>query len=100
MTSTPTKAKKPKDRQSLEFTYETESGAVLTIPRFKTSVTSGMMRRYRKLDGLDQFYSLMEDILDAEQLAVTDEMSSDGFDAFVTAWQADSGVTLGEPSAS
>lgn len=94
------KPAKPQDRQSTEFAYKTLSGETLVIPRFKSSLNSGMIRRFRKLDGLDQFYSLMEEILNEDQIAVTDKMPPEEFDAFVTAWQADSGVTLGESSAS
>lgn len=86
----------PEDHLSSTFTYKFQSGAVLTLPKFKKIMTFGRARRYRNLPESEQMFSLIEEICDERALAVLDDMDTDETEAFMNAWQADSDVTLGE----
>ena len=92
--------KQPQDHQSSEFRYTFKSGETLTFPRFKSVVTFGMSRRLRKMSEAEQTFVLMEEICDDEELAVLDKMDTEETEAFFTAWQADSDVSMGKSSGS
>lgn len=90
----------PQDHQSAQFTHEFSDGKSVTIPRFKSAMTFGRARKMRKLDEAEQMFALIEDVCDEAALALLDEMDADETEAFIKAWQEDSGVSLGESSSS
>lgn len=56
----------------------------------------GLVRKLRRLNGTDQMYTLFEEVLDADTLAVIDEMDPDEFEDMRLAWNKHSGVSPGE----
>lgn len=77
------------------FEYTTESGQDISLPRFD-SVKPGVIRKIRKLSDVDQFFTVLETLADAETLAVIDDMEQGEFQALQEAWFKHSGVELGE----
>ena len=90
----------PQDHESATFTHTFDTGETVTLPRFKSVMTFGRVRKMRKLDEAEQMFALMEDVCDDAALAVLDERGIDELEGMFTAWQADSGVSLGESQAS
>lgn len=72
----------------------------IVLPKFKDAATFGFMRRARSLPEHEQMIELIESVADEKTLAILDPMGSDELEAFISAWQEDSSVTLGESSAS
>ncbi|WP_280246155.1 hypothetical protein [Nocardia abscessus] len=56
----------------------------------------GLVRRLRRLNGTDQMYTLLEEVLDKDALDLIDEMDPDEFDAMREAWHKHSGIEPGE----
>lgn len=82
-----------------KFHYATEAGAKISLPKFKL-IPIGVVRRVRHEPDVEQVFASIEAVADAATLAVVDQMLPDEFRAFMQAWQEDSGVTMGESSAS
>ncbi|MBP2211083.1 hypothetical protein JOJ87_001427 [Rhodococcus ruber] len=78
-----------------EFVYTAESGETITLPAFKT-IKPGLLRKVRKLEAGDQFFTILEAVADEDTLAVVDEMEMEEFTEFQRAWVESSGVDLGE----
>jgi hypothetical protein len=81
-----------------QFHY-THNGATITLP-YVSKIRMGIIRKIRRLPGDDQVFTLLEEIADKSTLAAIDEMDASEFEKFVTAWQQESGVTVGESAAS
>lgn len=60
----------------------------------------GQVRRLRRLNGTDQMYTLLEEVLDADTLAVIDEMDPDEFETMREQWHKHSGLDMGKSAAS
>lgn len=90
----------PQDHQSADFTFEFVGGGTITLPRFNKVMSFGRARRLRQYDEAEQMFRLIEEICDEGQLALLDEMDTDETGAFFDAWQADSGVSVGESEGS
>jgi len=94
--------KTPQDRKpaaGTEFEFE-HDGNTYTLPKFG-SWKSALIRRVRKLDGVDGTYTILEEICKdgsgyESSLEALDDMDMDGFNAVMQAWQDHAGVTLGE----
>lgn len=82
-----------------QFHYPTASGAEIVLPRFK-NLPVGVVRRNRKEDDAEQAFALLEAVAAPEALDVIDAMGLEEFGELMAAWQKDSGVSLGESSAS
>lgn len=81
------------------FHHTTKSGKKLSLPRFK-NIPVGVIRKNRKEDEDEQTFGLIEAVADAKTLKVIDSMSIVELGEFMQAWQKDSGVEMGESSAS
>lgn len=88
--------KTTKKSKANTFTY-TFDGKTITLPKFG-NFPFGVIRKIRKLEDEEQFYSLLELVTkdDPDTLDVIDSMYADDVADLVTAWQEDSGVSLGE----
>lgn len=80
-----------------KFHYKTPHGEIVAT-KFK-NLPIGLVRKMRHAQG-DAVFSMVEEALDEEALAVFDKLSLDEFAAFQAAWTADSGISVGESSAS
>jgi hypothetical protein len=76
------------------FVYESPLGAI-EVPSL-AKINSGVIRRIRKLGAVDQIFTVLEELASPESLALVDQLAADDFNTFVAAWQAHSGVGLGE----
>lgn len=100
-----TTPKKPQDRKpkAVEaeecFTF-THNGESYTLKPTMESITPGFMRRIRKFDDLDAFFTILEELADDEQLAVVDSMSHAEFGELSKEFYAHLGATQGESAAS
>ncbi len=88
--------KTTKKSKANTFTY-TFDGKTITLPKFG-NFPFGVIRKIRKLEDEEQFYSLLELVTkdDPDTLDVIDSMYADDVAELVTAWQEDAGVSLGE----
>lgn len=71
----------------------------ITLPSL-SYLKPGLVRRLRRLNGTDQMYTLLEEVLDDDTLAVIDEMDPDDFDAMREQWHKHSGIDMGKSAAS
>lgn len=81
------------------FTYKAESGDTIKIKKFK-HLPVGLIRKIRTKSNVDQMFTVIEAVANDATLAIIDEMDTDEFNAFTTAWQKDSGISVGESTAS
>jgi hypothetical protein len=88
------------DHLSTTFEHTFANGKTVSVPKFKKVMTFGRARKLRALSEAEQMFTIFEDICDEKTLAVLDEMDADETSEFFEAWQADSGVTTGESTAS
>ncbi|OZE92451.1 hypothetical protein CH298_02645 [Rhodococcoides fascians] len=86
--STPTTPPKALD----DFTFTTEDGTKLVLPPFK-SVKPGVMRKIRKLDQADQFFTILETVLANRRQAEIDEVRENVIAAREAAGESDVEVT-------
>lgn len=84
---------------ALEKFHYDHDGREIILPKFRT-MPIGIVRKSRKLGETEQLFSIIEAMADADALAVIDDMDVDGLKDLFQKWQADSGVTVGESSAS
>lgn len=68
-----------------KFEWTSESGVTITLPPV-SSLKSGLIRRHRRRPEIDFVYSVLEDALDDEALAQTDELGPDELNALFEAW--------------
>ncbi|MGV3564225.1 MAG: hypothetical protein ACO1ON_13185, partial [Nocardioides sp.] len=59
-----------------------------------------VIRKTRNSNAADQIFTAIEAVADAKTLELIDGLSSEGLNDLVKAWQADSGITVGESPAS
>ena len=96
-TTPPKKPAEPK-REDV-FTFDTEAGDTIVLPPFKKA-KPGVLRKARKLDQVDQFFTILESLATDEALALIDDLESDEFQDLQRAWFENSGIDLGEAKAS
>ena len=82
-----------------KFHHTLEDGTVITLPKFKF-VPAGVIRRTRTSNQADQIFSAIEAVASDETVKQIDELTSEQLNDFIKAWQKNSGVTMGESSAS
>ena len=84
-----------------KFHYDSPHGKI-TATKFKDLPIGfvSKIRRTKADDMADIMFEMVEHALDAKSLAVFDKLSSEEFGAFQQAWTEDSGVGVGESSAS
>lgn len=92
--------KTPQDHKSKTFDYTFDDGRKVTLPRFADVMTFGRVRRLRHLPESEQFFCAVEEVCDDATLAALDQMTAAETEAFMAAWQEDSGANLGESSGS
>lgn len=83
-----------------KFHYTTEAGVKITLPKFMQGLTTGFVRRIRKMDPGSQLFEIVEAVADEETLALIDDLGPAEFGELAKAWQKDAGIDLGESSAS
>ena len=88
--------KTTKKSKANTFTYN-YNGQTISLPKFG-NFPFGVIRKIRKLEDEEQFYSLLELVTKdyPDPLDVIDSMYADDVAELVTAWQEDAGVSLGE----
>lgn len=94
--------KKPQDRQRPKAERENESfewehdGQTITLPPAK-KIKAGVIRRASKqASEVGQIFAIFEEIVDADTLAVMDDMELDELGDMFMAWQEHGGASLGE----
>lgn len=83
------------DRKTFKWEDE-ETGVSIVATPIGSIITAGFLRKHRKADVFEQMMTTVELGLDEKNLAVFDELSVEKMGEFYTAWQEDSGITLGE----
>lgn len=71
----------------------TRDGVDHTLPSFG-SLKAGQIRRVRHLDEASQMFTLLEQVADADTLAVIDDMSIPEVTEFFLDWQRTAGADL------
>src|SRR5699024_1595778 len=83
-----------------KFHYEFEDGKKVTLPKFDSVMTVGFARKNRQTEQAEIGWMLLEKAADEKALDVIDEQALSSFEAFMEAWQKDSGVSVGESTRS
>lgn len=87
-------------RMSLEkFHHKLADGREITLPHFK-NLPFGVIRKLRKEDEAEQLFGLVEQVADADTLAVIDTLEMADIEAMFASWQKASEITVGESSGS
>lgn len=81
-----------------KFHYPTPGGQIV-LPHFK-HIPAGVIRKHRKEPAVDQAFSIIEAVADADTLALIDALPSEQLNDLLTAWRDASQVTEGESPAS
>ena len=101
MPDTPKNAKKPADHKKATgntecFTF-THDGVEHTLSPTYDVLTPGFLRANRRRGDLDAFFTMLEELADADALAAIDSMSRVEFDAFSEALNEHlEGISRGE----
>ena len=82
-----------------KFHHTLPDGYQIEAPRFE-NVPVGVIRKTRRLGDLDQAFTILEELLTAEDLEHLDVLSREEFNVFVKAWRDGSAVGPGESGAS
>lgn len=75
------------------------NGVTITLPSMN-HLPSGVARKIRKLDEGDQLFTMLEMLLDEDELAEVDKLDGQELEALIVEWHEASEVSLGESSAS
>lgn len=78
------------------FQWVSPSGVTVHLP-YRGAISSGALRAVRRMDPVDAMYSLMELVLDPDELAATDGMTLAEVNQLWQDWQE---ATLPESSGS
>lgn len=81
-----------------KFSYPTDHGEIV-LP-FMKDVPAGVIRKVRRLEGMDQTFSMLEELLDEEGLSVLDQLTTGDLDDLSSKWMESSEISLGESSGS
>lgn len=81
------------------FTWTSKGGVVVTLPAL-ASVPAGVFRRHRKKNEVDFVFSVLEDLADEAALEAVDSVPLPEMEDLFSAWQADTGASVGESSGS
>ncbi|MFE6863633.1 hypothetical protein [Nocardia sp. NPDC057668] len=84
------------DRTPVKTDFTTEVGGVEVRLPSLSYLKPGLVRRIRRLNGVDAMYTLLELCLSPEALIAVDDMTQDDYQALLEAWRTHSGVGLGE----
>lgn len=84
---------------SLEKFHHQFNDAEIVLPKFK-HIPVGVVRKVRRQGEAEQIFTVLEAVADDATLEVIDSMNTEEMQEMVAAWQRDSGVTVGESSAS
>lgn len=84
-----------------KFHYQSKAGDKIVLPKFD-QIPAGVIRRTRNLPPEDQMFAVLEAFLgdESDELAAIDKLPTGELQEFVSAWQKDAGLTVGESSAS
>lgn len=83
-----------------KFHYTFEDGGKVILPKFDAIMTVGFARQNRKTEQAELGWILLEKAADEKALAVIDAQALSSFEEFMAEWQKDSGIAVGESSAS
>lgn len=83
-----------------KFHYTFEDGKKVVLPKFDSIMTVGFARKNRQTEQSELGWLILEKAADEKALEVIDEQALSSFEAFMEAWQKDSGVSVGESSGS
>ena len=75
------------------FTYNAKNGDAITVPSFGAA-PAGLIRRVRHLEELDQVFTMLEELADADALAAVDRLGLVEFAEFTEAWQEAAGASV------
>ena len=82
-----------------KFHFDSPKGKI-TVPKFK-HMPFGIVRKSRHIESdQDKVFYMLEQMLDEKNLSILDELTGPEVNDFMTAWQADSDISVGESSAS
>ena len=81
------------------FRHKLEDGREIVLPHFK-HVPFGVVRKLRKENEAEQMFTLVEEVADADTLAIIDTLGMADIETLFSEWQEASKVTAGESSAS
>lgn len=81
-----------------QFHY-THKGQEIVLPPLR-SLKAGLLRKVRRLSADDQLFTILEETVDDDTLAVIDDMDAEQLGEFFDGWQKHSGINLGESTAS
>lgn len=83
-----------------QFHYTFPDKGKVTLPKFNAIMTVGFARKNRHIEQSELGWQILEKAADDKALEVIDEQPLSEFEKFMTAWQEDSSVTVGESSGS
>ena len=79
------------------FTWTSPAGVEISLPPLKT-LKAGILRKHRTKDDIDFMFSVLEDLMDEDNLSRVDDLDMGEANDLFAAWQKDAGV--GESSGS
>lgn len=82
-----------------KFHFKSKEGVEIVLPRFG-NLPAGLFRKVRKLEPADQMFTLLEELLSEEELAVYDELTQEDANRLAADWQSESGAPVGKSSGS
>lgn len=84
-----------------KFHYTTKAGEKIVLPKFD-QIPTGVIRRTRNLPAEEQMFAVLEAYLGDEtpEMEAIDKLPTGELQKFVSAWQKDAGISVGESSAS
>lgn len=88
-------AKQPQDHKTAKvaFTWETPDGDTINLPSLN-AITAGMIRKHRKLDDMDFMFTILEEVVPAEELAKVDNLGVNDVERMFSEWQKSDGATV------
>lgn len=81
-----------------QFHWTSPLGVEIVLPHMD-KIKGGLIRKYRKLDGVDMMFSIVEDLVDGPTLDLIDDLDRGDLNDMFEAWQK-AGANVGESSGS
>lgn len=101
MTTSTKKPAAPQDHKSKtekraeSFVFE-HNGVEYTLKNTQENLSTGLLRKIRKLDEINAFFEIMEALMDDEQLEILDSLSHEELGELHTKFYAYLGASQGE----
>lgn len=84
----------PNDHSDGKFHWTSSSGQELVLPSLRR-IKAGKLRKYRKLEGDDYVFTLLEDMCDEDTLAQLDDLDAEEFNQLAEKWASEMGESSG-----